>query len=85
MCFSFKVKLPDDAKIRHSVFYISLLERADLSIFLQETFHHENDDTAEYKIERIVAHKLENFLVKWKSYKDKDNTWEPVKNLKNCQ
>ena len=85
MYFSFRIKLPDDAKIRYSVFYTNLLERADPSTLLQETFHHENDDTAEYKVERVVAHKLKNFLIKWKDYKDKDNTWEPVKNLKNCQ
>ena len=74
MRFNFKVKLPDDVKIRHSVFYISLFERTDPSVPLQETFHHENDDTAEYKIERIVAHKLKSFLVKWKDYKNKNNT-----------
>ena len=62
--FSFRIKLLDDAKIRHPVFHISLFERADLSTPLQETFYHENDDTAEYEIERVVAHKLENFLVK---------------------
>ena len=56
------------------MFYISLFERADSSTPLQKTFHHENDDTAEYKIERVVAHKLKNFLIKWKGYKDKDNT-----------
>ena len=67
------------------MFYTSLFERADPSTPLQETFHHENDDTAEYEIERVVAHKPGSFLVKWKGYKDKDNTWEPVKNLKNCQ
>ena len=64
MRFSFRIKLPDDAKIRYSVFYTSLLERADSSTLLQKTFHHENDDTAEYKIERIVAYKLKSFLVK---------------------
>ena len=61
---NFRIKLPDDAKIRHSVFHTSLFERADLSTPLQETFHHEDDDTAEYKIERVIAHKLGNFLIK---------------------
>ena len=62
--FSFRIKLSDDAKIRHPVFYTSFLERADSSTPLQETFHHEDDDTAEYKIERVIAHKLGNFLIK---------------------
>ena len=64
MRFSFKIKLPDDVKIRHPVFHTSFFERTDPSTPLQKTFHHENDDTAEYKVERVVAHKLENFLIK---------------------
>ncbi len=37
---SYKLHLPKDARI-HLVFYISLLELADLTILLQTAFHFE--------------------------------------------
>lgn len=39
----------------------------------------------EYEVEKIIEHagsgKSVKYLVKWKGYKDKENTWEPKSNL----
>ena len=64
MRFSFKVKLLNDAKIRHPIFHTNLLERINLNISLQKTFYHENDNIIKYKVKRIIAHKLKSFLIK---------------------
>lgn len=29
-----------------------------------------------------MKHKGNNYLIKWKGYSDKDNTWEPKKSIK---
>lgn len=43
----------------------------------------------EYEVERIVdirsSHGKRQYLIKWKGYKDSDNTWEPIENLTHCQ
>jgi len=48
----------------------------------------ETDDD-EYEVERILDHKVirkkDYYLVKWKGFSDLENTWEPKRNLKNCQ
>ncbi|XP_018328205.1 histone-lysine N-methyltransferase Su(var)3-9 isoform X1 [Agrilus planipennis] len=42
----------------------------------------------EYIVEQILAHKYENgthmFLVKWKGWSEKNNTWEPLHHLERC-
>lgn len=44
----------------------------------------------EYEVERIVDDGVEDktkkavFLVKWKGYSQKDNSWEPIENLANA-
>jgi hypothetical protein len=44
----------------------------------------------EYEVEKIVDDGVEDktkkaiFLVKWKGYSQKDNTWEPIENLANA-
>ena len=43
----------------------------------------------EYVVERIIdihsSHGKRQYLIKWKGYKDSDNTWEPTENLTHCQ
>jgi hypothetical protein len=45
----------------------------------------------EWEVEKIVDSRIEEetlehyFRVKWKGFSDKDNTWEPKKNLANCR
>ncbi|KAL7791657.1 hypothetical protein V8C43DRAFT_283589 [Trichoderma afarasin] len=45
----------------------------------------------EWEVEKIVDSRIDEeslehyFRVKWKGFSDKDNTWEPKKNLANCK
>lgn len=43
----------------------------------------------EYVVEKILAHKYRGgkhtFLVKWKGWSEKANTWEPISHLSNCK
>lgn len=45
----------------------------------------------EYQVERIVDSMIDAdtkehlYMVKWKGYPSKDNTWEPKSNLKKCE
>lgn len=45
-----------------------------------------SDQEEEYVVEKIVDKKLaggvENYLVKWKGYSNKHNTWEPLDHFK---
>jgi len=50
----------------------------------------EEIDTKEYEVEKIIKkRKLHNgkeeYLIKWKGYKENESTWEPKKNLKNAK
>ena len=58
------IKLLNDAKIRHPVFYTTLLELINFKIFLQEIFCYKNNNVIKYKIERIIKYKLKKFLIK---------------------
>ena len=45
-----------------------------------------NDEEEEYNVERIIDKHYDIngqvfYLVKWKGYQEKDNTWEPIENL----
>lgn len=58
-------------------------KRAAANVSLQE----DSDDEEHYDVEAIVDHKMENsismYLVKWKGWAAKHNTWEPELSL-NC-
>ena len=79
-----RLRLPRDARV-HPNFHISMIEPADQSTPLQETFHHQPEEEQEFEVEQILARKGQQYLVKWKGYPDSENTWEPLKNLANCQ
>ena len=42
-----------------------------------------------YELERIIAQRtakgITQFLVNWKNYDSKDNTWEPIEHLAGCE
>ena len=79
-----KIRLPRDTRV-HPNFHILMIEPADQSTPLQETFHYQPKEEQEFKVEQILARKSQQYLVKWKGYPDSENTWEPLKNLVNCQ
>jgi hypothetical protein len=72
----------------HLVFHISLLEPAPRDATLVENIELE-DKIGEYKVEQILDMQRVNnqsfYLIKWKGYDTSKNTWEPIKNLTNCQ
>lgn len=82
---NYELSLPDGMKI-HPIFHISLLEKApdDSALATRITI----DNTTEYEVERILKArgntKKREYLIKWKGYPNSENTWEPIKNLKNC-
>ena len=81
---NYELKLPPDTQI-HPVFHISLLEPADSKTPVQITLHNFKEYKNKYKVKKILQQKDQKYLVKWKGYTDRENTWEPLKNLANCQ
>ena len=79
-----RLRLPRDAWV-HPNFHISMIEPADPETPLQETFHYQSEEEQEFEVERILKKQGQQYLVKWKDYPDSENTWEPLKNLANCQ
>jgi hypothetical protein len=88
---AYRLQLPDNMQC-HNVFHVSLLHKYVRSGRYQpppppiET----EDGDMEYEVEKILAHSGRNpgkrrFLVKWRGYAVEHNTWEPEKNLTNCQ
>jgi hypothetical protein len=84
---NYRLSLPAKMRI-HPVFHISLLEPAPANARLEAEIELDNDEK-EWEVEKILDSRTHNtdteYLVKWKGYDDKDNTWEPLKNLTNCQ
>ena len=62
-----------------------MIELADQSTLLQETFHYQPEEEQEFKVEHILKRKGQQYLVKWRNYPDSENTWELFRNLTNCQ
>jgi hypothetical protein len=83
---NYELSLPDTMHI-HPIFHISLLEKAPENAPDQD--HPIEVYEEEYEPQKIIDKKVENgqtfYLVKWKGYDEKDNTWEPVKHLTNCR
>ena len=79
-----RLRLPRDARV-HPNFHILMIELADPETPLQETFHYQSEEEQEFEVKRILKKQGQQYLVKWKDYPDSENTWEPLKNLANCQ
>ena len=60
---SYELHLSADARI-HSVFHVSLLEPADLSTSIQETFHYETQEETEFEVKEILQQKDQHYLIK---------------------
>ena len=86
------LELPKSWQI-HPVIHITLL-----SPYKENNIHGTNYTTPppdliegehEYEVEAIIFHKKQGrghiFLIKWKEFPTRDNTWEPEKNLNNAK
>ena len=80
----YELKLSQNIKI-HSIFHVNLLKLIDSNTFIQDTFHYEIEEENEWKIEKILKQRNQQYLIKWKKYFTFKNTWESLKNLKHCQ
>ena len=83
---NYELRLPKNMRIR-PVFYVSLLEPAPADTPLETDIEMEPDQT-DYEVEQILdVRKFGNqwrYLVKWKNYPSEENSWEPIKCLKDC-
>lgn len=70
------------------------LKQAECGIKQKESFERSNRkksmDDASFEVEKILKHKedkrgVQTFLIRWKNYGPEHDTWEPERNLKNCQ
>jgi hypothetical protein len=84
----YKLKLPESMKI-YPNFHVLLLEKAPESAKTPDNVELDKNANKEYVVEGILQMKKfsrqTKYLVKWKGYNTLENTWEPVKNLTNCQ
>jgi hypothetical protein len=84
---NYRLQLPKNSRL-HPVFHVSLLEpaRGNTPIATDTELQPENE-IAEFEVEAILDKRLvgrqEQFLIKWRGYDTRDNSWEPVGNL-NC-
>jgi hypothetical protein len=70
---NYELDLLKDARV-FSVFHISLLESADPSTSIQETFHYKPQKKNRFEVEEILKKKGQQYLVKWKRYPTTENT-----------
>ena len=92
---NYRLKLPPNWNI-HPVFHVDQLRKyhedpkqpnfseppPDL-VEGREEFEVEKILDAQYRYKQGTRKRSLHFLVKWKGYHDKDNTWEPLDNVKN--
>ena len=67
------------------VFHISLLKSTHSNTSIQTMFCYQSQEDQEYEVERILRRQSQQYLMKWKGYFTKENTWESLKNLGNCR
>ena len=83
---NYELRLPRNMRIR-PVFHISLLEPAPADAPLETNIEMKPDQT-DYEVEQLLdVRKFGNqwrYLVKWKNYPSEENSWEPIKCLKDC-
>jgi hypothetical protein len=85
---NYKLSLPASMRM-HPIFHISLLEPAPQGSENVEPRLEVETYEEDYEVEEILDKKRMDgetkYLVKWKNYEEHDNSWEPVKHLKNSQ
>ena len=90
---AYQLDLPSNLKL-HDVFHVSLLHvyHSDGTVQPPPPILIEGDE--EFEVDRILDHKdkfvnktrtTREYLVKWLGYGPEHNTWEPERNLQNCQ
>lgn len=89
---NYRLKLTRNDK-RHPVFHVDRLRPAKAATVVPDRQMPEPppivvNEEAEYEVEsildaRIYRNKFQ-YLIKWKGYSDKDNSWEPAANVKNA-
>ena len=80
---NYELDLPKNARV-FLVFHISLLESVDFSTPIQKTFHYKSQEKNRFEVKEILKKKGQQYLVKWKEYSTTKNTWEPKRNLDDC-
>ncbi len=86
---AYRLELPKELSAMHPVFHISLLKPVEGTVEpRQPVFTAEDDDTAEYEVDRILAKRKHRnsweYLVLWKGYAAHEATWEPLSGLGNA-
>ena len=85
---NYRLKLPVKSKL-HPIFHVSLLEPAKGTHTPDAMEIQPEHKTNKYKIEKILDERQvrnqKQYLVKWFEYPSSENTWESIRNLRNCQ
>ncbi|QRW15573.1 Retrotransposable element Tf2 protein [Rhizoctonia solani] len=88
---AYRLKLPETLKI-HNVFYVGLLSKVHENPsqpFPERPPPKTIEGEEEYEVEQIIDSKRQRgkwfYLIKWKGYGPKDNSWEPEELLEHSQ